>query len=110
MRIRCTWCGAELPSAAGMGRPRRYCAQACRQRAYEQRTVSARAGLPPEAVVVSRPELDHLLDRLFALRCALSDARVVLGEQASAAELRGVLEQVGSAAGELDRLWVTPRE
>ncbi|MBG6135366.1 hypothetical protein [Longispora fulva] len=60
--------------------------------------------------MVSRAELDHLQDRLFALRCAVSDATVILDESASVGELRGVLEQVKAAAGELDRLWVTPRD
>src|SRR5690606_7468122 len=38
---RCEWCGREM-SYSGRGRPRRYCSQAHRQRAYELRTALAR--------------------------------------------------------------------
>ena len=37
----CEWCGREM-SYSGRGRPRRYCSQAHRQRAYELRTALAR--------------------------------------------------------------------
>ncbi|MEO7370690.1 MAG: hypothetical protein ABIZ69_07505, partial [Ilumatobacteraceae bacterium] len=33
----CTWCATEFPIARRPGRPRLYCNQACRQRAYENR-------------------------------------------------------------------------
>lgn len=106
---RCAWCGAKLP-AATLGRPRTYCRQACRQRAYEQRALADRAGLPADAVVVSRLELDHLQDRLFQIRCALEDAAAALDDDASKAELAAVLRNAVDAGGALDRLWVTPRE
>ncbi len=35
---RCSWCGAALPRHGGRGRPRQYCKNACRQRAYRQRS------------------------------------------------------------------------
>ncbi len=109
-RGRCAWCGGPLPRTTGLGRPRRYCGQPCRQRAYEQRVTAARAGLPADAVVVGRAELDHVQDRLFALRCALEDAAAATAERAPAGELRRVLAQVRDAAGALDRLWLTPRD
>lgn len=93
-----------------MGRPRRYCRQACRQRAYEQRAVAEQAGLPDGAVVVRRAELDHLQDRLFQVRCALEDAEQALADDASRAELVTVLRNAVAAAGVLDRLWITPAE
>ncbi len=109
-KVRCSWCGGMLPSQSGSGRRRRYCGQSCRQRSYEQRALSVRAGLPAEAIVVTRAEVDHLQDRLFALRCALSDAGEVLADTATAGELRAALAQVSASVGELDRLWVTPRD
>jgi hypothetical protein len=33
----CAWCAAEIPVVIRPGRPRLYCAQPCRQRAYEHR-------------------------------------------------------------------------
>ena len=35
-----------LPPQETVGRPRLYCGQACRQRAYEQRSATQKAGLP----------------------------------------------------------------
>ncbi|MGH3659539.1 MAG: hypothetical protein ACRDUA_23065 [Micromonosporaceae bacterium] len=69
----------RLP-AVKLGRPRTYCRQSCRQRAYEQRAVAQRAGLPADAVVVSRSELEHLQDRLFQIRCAVEDAEAALAQ------------------------------
>ena len=43
---RCGWCRRVLPEQGSVGRPRLYCGQACRQRAYEQRSATAKAGLP----------------------------------------------------------------
>lgn len=33
----CSWCAADVPQVRRPGRPRLYCRQACRQRAYEHR-------------------------------------------------------------------------
>ena len=107
-RSRCTWCGGALPEQPKLGRTRRYCTQACRQRAYEQRHLRGRAGLPADAVVVARRDLDDLQDRLYLLRCAIEDVSTALAERATRGELEGVARHVVSAAGDLDRLWVTP--
>ena len=92
-----------------MGRPRQYCGQACRQRAYEQRAATARAGLSGDVVVVTRAELDGLQDRLYQLRCALEDVQTLLGEKHTKAELERSLEDLVRSTGRLDRLWVTER-
>ena len=92
-----------------MGRPRLYCGQACRQRAYEQRSATARAGLPDDVVLVSRAELDGLQDRLFQLRCALEDVQTTLRERPTKAELERSLAELVNSTGRLDRLWVTER-
>src|SRR5439155_12045744 len=78
---RCGWCRRVLPEQGSVGRKRQYCGQPCRQRAYEQRTTTARAGLSGDVVVVTRAELDGLQDRLYQLRCALEDVQTLLGER-----------------------------
>ena len=58
-----------------IGRPRRYCRQSCRQRAYESRRRSAELGLGDDELVVTRNELDDARDRLYLIETALGDAR-----------------------------------
>lgn len=106
---RCGWCRRVLAQQGSVGRPRLYCTQACRQRAYEQRTATARAGLPEDVVLVSRAELDGLQDRLYQLRCALEDVGTLLTERPTKAELERSLADLLRSTGRLDRLWVTER-
>ncbi|MGR7027330.1 hypothetical protein [Geodermatophilus sp. URMC 62] len=106
---RCGWCRRVLPRAGSVGRPRMYCGQACRQRAYEQRNATARAGLPGDAVLVTRAELDGLQDRLYQLRCAIEDVQTLLSERHTKAELERSLADLVHSTGRLDRLWVTER-
>ena len=106
---RCGWCRRVLPQAGSVGRPRRYCGQSCRQRAYEQRSATAKAGLPDDVVVVRRAELDGLQDRLYQLRCALEDVQTLLTERPTKAELERSLADLVRSTGRLDRLWVTER-
>ncbi len=106
---RCGWCRRVLPQAGSVGRPRLYCGQACRQRAYEQRSATARAGLSEDVVLVKRAELDGLQDRLFQLRCALEDVQTLLGERHTKAELEQSLADLLHSTGRLDRLWVSER-
>jgi hypothetical protein len=106
---RCGWCRRVLPEQGSVGRPRLYCGQACRQRAYEQRSATAKAGLPGDVVLVSRAELDGLQDRLYQLRCALEDVQTLLTERPTKAELERSLSDLLRSTGRLDRLWVTER-
>ncbi len=92
-----------------MGRPRLYCGQACRQRAYEQRNATAKAGLSGDVVLVTRAELDGLQDRLYQLRCALEDVQTLLGERPTKAELERSIAELVRSTGRLDRLWVSER-
>lgn len=101
---RCQWCGRELPSPGGIGRRRRYCAQACRQRAYEERHALLRGNLPDDAVVLSAAERDDLADRLFQVRCAAEDVATALDEAADAGELRGLVRRLLSCADAAERL------
>ena len=106
---RCGWCRRVLPEQGSVGRPRLYCGQACRQRAYEQRSATQKAGLPGDVVLVSRADLDGLQDRLFQLRCALEDVQTMLTERPTKAELERSLADLLRSTGRLDRLWVTER-
>jgi hypothetical protein len=106
---RCGWCRRVLPQQGSVGRPRLYCGQACRQRAYEQRNATAKAGLSADVVLVTRAELDGLQDRLYQLRCALEDVQTLLGERPTKAELERSLTELLHSTGRLDRLWVTER-
>ncbi|MDU0294862.1 MULTISPECIES: hypothetical protein [Saccharothrix] len=100
----CAWCGRRLPDNGRIGRPRRYCAQPCRQRAYERRAAVQRGGLPEDAVVLSSGELADLQDRLFQLRCAAEDVATAAADGASEEELRRLAEELVDTARGLERL------
>ena len=106
---RCGWCRTVLPVQESVGRPRLYCGQACRQRAYEQRSATAKAGLSADVVLVTRAELDGLQDRLYQLRCAIEDVQTLLTEKPTKAELEQSLADLVRSTGRLDRLWLTGR-
>lgn len=104
-RVRyCAWCGRRVPESGSKGRPRLYCAQSCRQRAYERRTSVHRSGLPEDAVVLSATELADLQDRLFQLRCAAEDVTTAVDDAAEPGEVRKLANQVVRVAAELERL------
>ncbi|MCP2257630.1 hypothetical protein LX15_001315 [Streptoalloteichus tenebrarius] len=100
----CAWCGQRLPHGNRVGRPRRYCGQPCRQRAYEQRAAVQRGGLPEDAVVLSAVELADLQDRVFQLRCAAEDVVTAAEDGASRDELRHMAAGLAEAAHRLERL------
>ncbi len=102
--VRCLWCGRELPAADKVGRRRRYCAQACRQRAYENRNALHRGALPPDAVVLSVDERNDLADRLYQVRCAAEDVFTALAEGSDRAELESLVEQLLDAARSAERI------
>jgi hypothetical protein len=102
--VRCQWCGRELPSSSGVGRRRRYCAQACRQRAYENRNALERGSIPPDAVVLTQQERDDLADRLFQVRCAAEDVATALSESAGPAELAPLVSEMLAAARSAERI------
>jgi hypothetical protein len=106
---RCGWCRSVLPVQESVGRPRLYCGQACRQRAYEQRSATAKAGLSADVVLVTRAELDGLQDRLYQLRCAIEDVQTLLSEKPTKAELERSLADLVRSTGRLDRLWLNGR-
>ena len=101
---RCLWCGRELPASSGVGRRRRYCAQACRQRAYENRNALERGAIPPDAVVLTQHERDDLADRLYQVRCAAEDVATALAEAAGPAELAPLVSEMLAAARSAERI------
>ncbi|HEY0636789.1 MAG TPA: hypothetical protein VGD67_04020 [Pseudonocardiaceae bacterium] len=100
----CAWCGRQVDQPTGAGRRRRYCAQPCRQRAYEQRLALRRTGLPDDAVVLTAAEVTALHDRLFQLRCAAEDVATAVDDGASVDELRSLTTEVRTVARSLERL------
>jgi hypothetical protein len=100
----CGWCGQRLPEDGKVGRPRRYCSQSCRQRAYERRAAVQRGGLPEDAVVLSSAELADLQDRLFQLRCAAEDVVTAADDGADPGELKSLAAAVVENAHGLERL------
>lgn len=80
-QVACAWCGREIVDST-MGRRRKYCRQSCRQRAYEQRTLTAGTDIPDDAVILRPDEVADLADRLFELRCAAEDLQTAVGENA----------------------------
>jgi len=72
---------------SSVGRRRKYCRQSCRQRAYEQRSLTAGTSIADDAVILSAVEAEALLDRLFSLRCAAEDLATAIDEQAGHDEL-----------------------
>jgi hypothetical protein len=102
--VRCLWCGRELPSFSGVGRRRRYCAQACRQRAYENRNALERGSFPADAVVLTQQERDDLADRLYQVRCAAEDVATALAESAGPAELAPLVSEMLAAARSAERI------
>ncbi|EHR61502.1 hypothetical protein [Saccharomonospora cyanea] len=100
----CGWCGRRIDRSSTVGRRRRYCGHACRQRAYERRSAVERSGLPTDAVILSTTEVAALQDRLFQLRCAAEDVATAAREGADPEELRELANELARTAHELERL------
>ncbi|MFT4200652.1 hypothetical protein [Gordonia sp. (in: high G+C Gram-positive bacteria)] len=101
--VSCAWCGREIVDST-LGRRRKYCQQSCRQRAYEQRTLTAGTSIPDDAVILRPDEVRDLADRLFELRCAAEDLRTALAEDADAATLAEMAESVVDLAVAAERV------
>ncbi|HXY46132.1 MAG TPA: hypothetical protein VEH29_18240 [Acidimicrobiales bacterium] len=98
---RCGWCGRDLAlGGSGRGRPRQYCRQSCRQRAYELRRRQQAGTLQRHEVPISQADFERCRDGIYAITAALEDVEVDLAEDgdfqaafrhlyAAATELRG---------------------
>ena len=86
----------------GLGRRRQYCRQSCRQRAYEQRAMVKGTAVPEDAVVLTADEAAELADRVYQVRCAAEDVATAVDEDAPAAEVRQLCEELLRAAKAAD--------
>lgn len=99
----CQWCHKEIEDS-GCGRPRKFCSQSCRQRAYEQRNGVSGKPVPQNAVVLSEQKADALWDGLYALRCAAEDVATAAKEGADADELQELCDELVAMARELEHI------
>jgi endogenous inhibitor of DNA gyrase (YacG/DUF329 family) len=98
--MRCRWCRHVLAVRSGPGRPREFCSQRCRQWDWVARQRTAELRLTEGELVVTRGELDNLLDDLYVLACAHDDALADLddlGPSATPQELRTVVLELLTA-------------
>lgn len=103
-RVACAWCGRPIVDDSTLGRRRKYCRQSCRQRAYEQRTLTVGTDIPDDAVIMRPDEVADLADRLFELRCAAEDLQTALVENADSVTLRGLADTVVELAAAAERV------
>ncbi len=100
--VPCAWCGREV-APNPTGRARKYCAQACRQRAYEQRHKLEQVGLPEDAILLSPKHVSQLHDRLFALRCAAEDVSMALEDGEDPETLSQLVNEMLVLAKQVER-------
>lgn len=96
--LRCGWCHRKLDVPEGPGRPRAYCRQSCRQRAYEARHHAGQLGLAEGELVMTRRDLEQVLDQIYVLQAAVEDVDRDLSKSNDPAEVRRSLEWLLSAA------------
>ncbi|MFF9025744.1 helix-turn-helix domain-containing protein [Streptomyces eurythermus] len=97
MSNQCEWCGAPLGGGPGKGRPRKYCADACRQAAHRRRLNSGTAAQPP-AHTPSAAELPH------AARTATTPRTTSCVPSAGDEFLSEIAKDIQDGARELARL------
>jgi len=83
---------------AKTGRPRTYCRQSCRQRAYEARRQRDELGLAEDELIVTRRALEHLLDQIYVLQAAIEDVDGDLAASDDPHEVRRALDWLLQAA------------
>lgn len=98
-----------MAKPGGPGRPRRYCRDSHRQRAYEARLLAERMGLASDEVLVGRQEWDRWRDRLYVLVAALEDVESDLAGRPSAAEYQAAFRHLYAAALPLREDRLEPR-
>ena len=99
----CAWCGKPLATGT-RGRRRKYCSQACRQRAYEQRNNLANTNIPADAVMITLEQAEGLKDQLFEVRCAAEDICEAIADGASTDELAPLIDELVTLTREAERL------
>ena len=99
----CAWCHKEI-EVTPRGRPRKFCSQSCRQRAYEQRNGVSGKAIPQDVVMLSAAKAETLWDGLYALRCAAEDVATATAEGADAQEIGELCEELVDLARKLEQL------
>ncbi|WP_047241391.1 hypothetical protein [Corynebacterium epidermidicanis] len=101
--VTCAWCGNPIETT-GRGRPKKYCSHSCRQRAYEQRNNVSGTSIPADAVILHPQRYAELKDSLFELRCAAEDIATAATENASAAEMRQLCDELVTLARSVEKI------
>lgn len=104
----CEYCRRPLPGKKSTGRPRKFCSDSHRQRAYEARRRAAGLGLGDGTVVVREEVLRDLHDRLYVLEAALEDVCQDTASARTAGDYRAALAHLMEAATGLAGLVVEP--
>ncbi|WP_095659943.1 hypothetical protein [Corynebacterium glaucum] len=100
----CQWCGKELAEQQGRGRRRKFCGPSCKQRAYEQRHNIAGTSVAEGSVILRPERVAALRDELYELRCAAEDIRTAAEEDADAAEIRHLCDELVEMALQIEKL------
>jgi hypothetical protein len=108
-RKRCAWCGGVLPPSQGLGRPRTYCKQGCRQQAHIARKLAKARGLDEDEVLVSRAALEHLQGLLYGVQAALEDVDSDLGSDESQRAYKEAFTWLRDACEPLAEFWIEPK-
>ena len=103
----CQWCGREMEVNA-QGRRRKFCSQACRQRAYEKRS-GTRPGASRVISISDVSDVDKRLnsrlgDGLFEIRCLAEDLQTALQEGTEPADLQEISRELLMKTREVERL------
>lgn len=99
----CQWCGKEIAESP-RGRRKKYCSQACRQRAYEQRLSVQGTEIPASAVILRPENVDAMRDKLFELRCLAQDIATASKEGARFDELDPLCQELITLARDLEKI------
>lgn len=95
----CQYCSKEIQVTPGRGRPRKYCSDSCKQRAYEQRHPVSPGQRPTRTI-----SGETLRDKLFELRCAAEDIATASREGAEHTEIQSLCDELVTMAKKLERL------
>lgn len=109
-RSRCLQCRRVLPEQK-LGRPRKFCSQACRQWHWVGQQRANELALAEGELIVATSSLDELHDELYVLACAVNDAErdlAVAGAKPSVRELQEIIGWLLEAARPLRDRELTP--
>lgn len=98
---RCEWCGKPFQTIQRKGRPRQYCKDSCRQRAYEVRSRQRDGTLGPDEISVAMSTWRELRDWLWELTAALEDVDGDLADDQSQTAYRDAFQHLYAVASRL---------